>query len=296
MEIRKAQRKKAKLRLALMGASGSGKTYSALELAFGLGGKVGLIDTEHGSGELYADMGAYDVIQLDAPYTVTKYRQAMKAFEDAGYSSIIIDSLTHAWAGEGGLLDKQGKLEMSGKYKNSFLTWKEITPEHNLLIEEMLNSPCHIIATMRSKTEYVIEKDEKGKQIPRKIGLAPVQREGMEYEMTVVLDIADNHFARATKDRTGLFRDFMAQIDKSTGKMLADWLEQGTEPEVSIETWAKQFAFAVDNTTSQMQLTELIAEANPFLLKLKEKKPDWLEKLMLNINQAQEAFRLADAS
>ena len=118
MEIKKAQRMKAKLRLGIAAPSGAGKTYSALLMAFGLGGKVGLIDTEHGSGHLYAHLGDYDVIGLEAPYTVAKYTQAIKAFEEAGYTTIIIDSLSHAWAGDGGLLDKQGKLADRGT--NSF--------------------------------------------------------------------------------------------------------------------------------------------------------------------------------
>jgi SpoVK/Ycf46/Vps4 family AAA+-type ATPase len=123
--IRKAERRKSKLRLALVGPTGSGKTFSALQLAFGLGSKVGLIDTEHGSGDLYADLGDYDVITLEPPYTVAKYRDAIRAFEEAGYDTIIVDSLSHAWSGEGGLLDKQGQLENSGKYRNSFATWRE---------------------------------------------------------------------------------------------------------------------------------------------------------------------------
>lgn len=296
MQIRKAERKKAKLRLGLMGSSGSGKTYSALQLAFGLGGKVGLIDTEHGSGELYATMGDYDIIQLEAPYTVHKYREAIKAFEDANYGTIIIDSLTHAWAGEGGLLDKQGQLEKSGKFKNSFATWREITPEHNKLIEELLNSPCHIIGTMRSKTEYVLEQNDKGRQVPRKIGLAPVQRDGMEYEFTVVLDISDSHYATATKDRTMLFDGWHDRISKETGKKLLDWLESGVTPELTIDEWAKQFAADLDNTRSDAQLKALVTEASPKLFQLHEKKPDWYDRMMIKIGQHQEAFRLAEAA
>ena len=132
-----------------------------------------MIDTEHGSGDLYADLGDYDVITLEPPYTVAKYRDAIRAFEEAGYDTIIVDSLSHAWSGEGGLLDKQGQLENSGKYRNSFATWREITPEHNKLVEQMLGSPAHIIATMRTKTEYVIEKDDRGKNSVRKIGFEP---------------------------------------------------------------------------------------------------------------------------
>lgn len=230
MEIRKAERKKAKLRLGIAAPSGAGKTYSALLLAFGLGGKVGLIDTEHGSGDLYAHLGEYDIISIEAPYTVNKYVQAIKAFEAAGYSTIIIDSLSHAWAGDGGLLDKQGK--MADRGTNSFAAWRTITPEHNALVDAMLSSPCHIIATMRAKQEYVLETNAKGKQEPKKVGMAPVQREGMEYEFTVMLDVDMHHIASASKDRTSLFDGQFIKITSDTGKMLLDWLDMGVAPEV----------------------------------------------------------------
>lgn len=225
MEIKKAQRMKAKLRMGIAAPSGAGKTYSALLLAFGLGGKVGLIDTEHGSGHLYAHLGDYDVIEVSAPYSVAKYTQAIKAFEDAGYQTIIIDSLSHAWAGDGGLLDKQGKLADRGT--NSFAAWRTITPEHNALVDAMLRSPCHIIATMRAKQDYVLETNDKGKQQPKKVGMAPVQREGMEYEFTVMLDVDMHHIASASKDRTSLFDGRFFKIGKETGAELLQWLETG---------------------------------------------------------------------
>lgn len=229
MEIRKAQRRKAKLRLGISAPSGAGKTYGALKLAFGLGGKIGMIDTEHGSGDLYAHLGDYDIISLDSPYTVQKYRDAIKAFEDGGYHVIIIDSLSHAWAGEGGLLDKQGKIADGGR-GNSYTAWRQVTPEHNALVEAMLTSPCHIIATMRAKTEYVIEKNTKGQDVPRKIGMAPIQRDGMEYEFTVMLDISMDHTAAASKDRTGLFDGQYFKLDERTGQSLKAWLESGAKP------------------------------------------------------------------
>lgn len=233
MEIRKAERKKAKLRLGIAAPSGAGKTYGALQMAFGLGGKVGLIDTEHGSGDLYAHLGDYDIIGIEAPYTINKYTQAIKAFEAAGYTTIIIDSLSHAWAGDGGLLDKQGK--MADRGTNSFAAWRTITPEHNALVDAMLASPCHIIATMRAKQEYVLETNAKGKQEPKKVGMAPVQREGMEYEFTVMLDVDMHHVASASKDRTSLFDGQYMKITPDTGKMLLAWLETGIEPPKFIE-------------------------------------------------------------
>lgn len=228
MQIRKAERKKAKLRLGIAAPSGAGKTYSSLLLAFGLGGKVGLIDTEHGSGDLYADLGDYDIIGISAPYTVNKYLDAIKAFEDAGYSTIIIDSLSHAWAGDGGLLDKQGKA--ADKTGNSYTAWRQVTPDHNKLVEALLQSQCHIIATMRSKQEYVQEKNEQtGKSQVRKVGMAPVQREGLEYEFTVMLDVSMDHIAAASKDRTRLFDGQYFKITPEHGRQLLAWLETGTE-------------------------------------------------------------------
>jgi hypothetical protein len=228
MEIRKAHRTKAKLRLGIAAPSGAGKTYSALLLAFGLGGKVGLIDTEHGSGDLYAHLGDYDIIGIEAPYSVSKYTEAIKAFEEAGYDTIIIDSLSHAWAGDGGLLDKQGKLSDRGE--NSYAAWRKVTPDHNALVDAMLQSKAHIIATMRAKQDYVLEVNDKGKQQPKKVGLAPVQRDGMEYEFTVMLDVDMQHVASASKDRTSLFDGRYFKINQDTGKELLTWLESGSEP------------------------------------------------------------------
>lgn len=230
MQIRKAERRKAKLRLGIAAPSGAGKTYSALLMALGIGGKIGLIDTEHGSGDLYAHLGEYDVIGIEAPYTIKKYVEAIAAFEQAGYTTIIVDSLSHAWAGDGGLLDKQGK--MADRGTNSFAAWRTITPEHNNLVDAMLKSPCHIIATMRAKQEYVLETNDKGKQQPKKVGLAPVQREGMEYEFTVMLDVDMNHIASASKDRTSLFDGQYFKINKDTGSKLLEWLEMGSEAPV----------------------------------------------------------------
>ena len=232
MAFRKAERRKAKLRLGLVGPAGSGKTYSSLLIAFGLGGRIALIDTENSSGDLYAHLGDYDVCTLEAPYKVEKYLAAIAEAEREGYDVIIIDSLSHAWAGTGGLLDQKGRIE--DKSGNGWAAWRSVTPMHNNLIDAMLTSKCHIIATMRAKTEYVQERDEKGKAVIRKVGMAPVQRDGMDYEFTVVCDLDVQHSATTSKDRTSIFDGQVFVPSQETGRKLLDWLEAGSEtPAVS---------------------------------------------------------------
>ena len=231
MFFNKAQRKKAKLRLGITGPAGSGKTFGALLVAFGLGGKIALIDTENGSGDLYSALGDYDIGYIKAPYTVEKYLQAIHEAENAGYDIIIIDSLSHAWSGEGGLLDQQSRITATSKSGNSYAAWRQITPMHNKLIDTMLTSPAHIIATMRSKTEYVQTENERGYKEIRKVGLAPVQREGMDYEFGVVFDLGVNHLASVSKDRTGIFDEQIFKLSQDTGKILRKWLDEGVDIE-----------------------------------------------------------------
>ncbi|HMM20606.1 MAG TPA: ATP-binding protein [Selenomonadales bacterium] len=225
--FQKAQRRKAKLKLALCGPSGSGKTYSALKIAKGMGGKIAFIDTENGSGQLYAHVADYDVAEIGPPFAVEKYISAIKAAEEAGYNILIIDSLSHAWAKQGGILDEVDK--RGGR--NAFTSgWREATPMHDRFVDAILQSPLHIIVTMRAKTAYELEKDDKGKTVPVKKGMEPVQRAGLEYEFTVVLDM-DNarHTATSGKDRTGMFDGKCFVPDETTGTTLMQWLETGIE-------------------------------------------------------------------
>ena len=227
--FRKAEKKKAKLRLAITGVAGSGKTYGALKVAQGLGGRIAMIDTENGSGDLYSDKFDYDVCSITAPYTVQKYLQAIQEAEKAGYDVLIIDSLSHVWAGEGGLLDLQGKITDSSRSGNSWTAWRQITPQHNRLIAMILGSKCHVIATMRSKTEYIQVENDKGKNEVKKIGLAPIQREGVDYEFTTVFDLGINHYASVSKDRTEIFDGQIFQLSEETGEKLKEWLDNGVE-------------------------------------------------------------------
>ncbi len=227
--FRKAERRKAKLRLAITGPAGSGKTYGALILAQGLGGRIAMIDTENGSGDLYANLCDYDVETLTAPYSIQKYLAAIHEAEQEGYDVLIIDSLSHAWAGEGGLLDVHNQLTRSSKSGNSYAAWNQITPMHNRLIETMLESSCHIIGTMRSKTDYLQTQNDRGRMEIRKVGLAPVQRDGMDYEFTVVFDLGMDHNVTISKDRTGLFDGQVFTITQDTGRTLRRWLDSGAE-------------------------------------------------------------------
>jgi hypothetical protein len=227
--FRKAERKKAKARIALCAPSGGGKTHSALLIAKGMGGSIAVIDTENGSAQMEAGKKGipdFDVLTLEAPFEVSKYIEAIHAAEEAGYDVIIIDSLSHAWAGSGGLLERQGKI--SKVTKNSYTAWGEVTPIHNLLIETMLQCKSHLIVTMRSKVEIVLEENERGKMVPVKKGMAPIQREGMDYEFTICFDLEiGSHLATAPKDRTSLFGMNPFVPSEKTGKELMEWLNGG---------------------------------------------------------------------
>ena len=227
--FRKAERRKSKLRLALTGPAGSGKTYGALLIAQGLGGRIAMIDTENGSGDIYADTCDYDIETLTAPYSIQKYLEAIHEAETAGYDVLIIDSLSHAWSGEGGLLDMHTKMTSNNKGGNSYAAWGKITPWQNRLIETMLGSNCHIIATMRSKTDYAMFQNERGKTEIKKVGLAPVQRDGMDYEFTIVFDLSMDHIVTVSKDRTSLFDKQVFEITPETGKKLRTWLDSGAD-------------------------------------------------------------------
>jgi len=229
--FRKAERRKSKLRLGLCGPAGSGKTMSALLIAGGLvdgdWSKVGLVDTENGSGDLYVhhvvdgvEIGEYNVLPLEAPYEISKYLEAIRLAEEAGLEVLILDSITHAWAGVGGMLDRHGKI--ADRTGNSWAAWRNVTPDHNRFIDAMLTTKLHLIATMRSKTEYVYESGK-----VHKVGMAPVQRDGMDYEFTVVFELDQQHNATPTKDRTSLFDGRIFKPSAETGKSLVGWLNIG---------------------------------------------------------------------
>ncbi len=225
MEIQQAARQRAKLRLAIAGPSGSGKTYSSLLVAAGLAKweKICVIDTENGSAHMYAGMGPYSVLGLFAPYTPERYIEALHAALRAGFEVVILDGISQEWSGEGGILDLQGKLADTKYRGNSWSAWREVTPRHNALVEAIQQSSAHVIATLRVKTEY-IQTEEFGKKQIKKVGLAPIQRENVEYEFDLVFDLSADHLAYASKDRTGLFDGRSLKITTEVGQALLQWL------------------------------------------------------------------------
>lgn len=229
LQLRKATRQKAKIRLGLSSVSGGGKTYSSILIAKGLStsmDKIALIDTENGSGDLYANLGDYNVITLEAPYTPERYIEAIAACENAGMEVIIIDSITHEWDGKGGILEISNS--MTG---NSYTNWAKLTPRHQSFIDKILQCKAHVITTVRRKQDYEMTTNSQGKLVPQKVGLKEVTREGFEYELTVNLELDTNHNATTSKDRTGLFIDKPEfKPSEETGKLLLDWCENGIEP------------------------------------------------------------------
>lgn len=226
--FQRAQRRRTWMKLALIGASGSGKTYSALRLAAGLGGRIAVLDTENGSASLYAELTAFDTCELAPPYTVEAYKRVIHEAAQSGYQVLIIDSLSHAWAGEGGLLQQKEALDRRQQSGNQFANWQPITRMHEELKAAILHSPIHIIATMRAKADYVLE-TVNGRQVPRKVGLAAVQREGLEYEFSIVFQLSADTLAITDKDRTGLFAGHHAQLAEEHGRRIATWLESGAD-------------------------------------------------------------------
>ena len=227
MELRQSERKRAKIKMALQGSAGSGKTFSSLLLASGLTNgdfsKVAIIDTENGSADLYAHLGQYNVLSLTPPFSPEKYIEAIEVCEKAGMEVIILDSISQIWEF---LLDFHSNLA-----GNSFTNWAKVTPRQKAFVDKILQANAHIIATMRTKQDYVLNQKD-GKFVPEKVGLKAIQRDGVDYEFTLVFDIDIKHYTVSSKDRTGLFMgkpEFI--INKATGAKILEWCNAGTNLE-----------------------------------------------------------------
>ena len=231
-------RKSSKARIAMTGPSGAGKTLSALYLAYGITGdwkKIALIDTEHERGRFYADrsdLGTEEFLyaSLTPPYSAERYIDFVNsAAEAVGKDGVVIvDSFSHAWDNEGGVLDYKSEVAKRAG-KNDYTAWDEAGKVQNNLVNTILSTDCHIIITMRSKMAYAMEQNDRGKMVPVKLGLAPVQRENTEYEFDIVFQISRDHTAVCSKDTTFL-DTFSGVITPELGGQLRNWLSEGKEP------------------------------------------------------------------
>ena len=264
MNLQRASRKKAKIKLCLQGPSGSGKTYSALLLAYGLcndWSKIAVIDTENYSAELYSHLGEYNVIQLEAPFTPENYIKAIQLCEQSGIQVIILDSITHEWEH---ILEAHASLT-----GNSFTNWQKVGLRHKSFMQAILSSKTHIIATIRTKQDYVLN-ERNGKLVPEKVGLKAVQREGLEYEFTVVFDLNMKNNAASSKDRTGIFFGKQEHIiGIETGRTLLKWCNEGKEISVS------EVSSKITNCKTISELITLFKEVPQFNESL---KPDFEKK------------------
>ena len=224
MKLQTAQRKRAKIKMGLQGPSGSGKSFSALQIAKGISvnwDSVAVIDTENGSSELYSHLGPYQVLQLSPPFSPERYIEAINTCENAGMEVIVIDSITHEWEN---LLEYHASMQ-----GNSFANWSKITPRHNAFVQKILQSSAHIICTMRTKQDYILN-EKNGKMVPEKVGLKSVQRDGFDYELTIMFDLDIKNNAVASKDRTGLFFGKPeCKLSENTGELIRNWCNAGDE-------------------------------------------------------------------
>lgn len=229
-----AVRQQLKGRIAIDGPSGSGKTFTAMRLATALanGGRIAVVNTESGAVQKYLGLKPdgiewqFDICELDS-FSPSAYTEAIIEAGKAGYDVLVIDSLSHAWEGEGGALE----MVTNASARNKFTAWKDVTPMHNKMIGAILRSPCHVVVTMRSKVEYILEDDGKGKQVPRKVGMAPVQRSGMEYEFDLYCSMDWDHVLRVSKSRCPDL-DGVVSVKPSSNTFgpLVSWLNDGSKP------------------------------------------------------------------
>jgi hypothetical protein len=285
MKLELAQRKRAKIKMCLQGPSGSGKTMSALLVAFGLcsdWSKIAVIDTENRSAELYAHLGSYSVVNLTPPYTPEKYAEAIELCEKSAIEVIIIDSLTHEWEY---LLDYHSNLP-----GNSFTAWGKITPRHNQFVKTILHSTCNVISTIRTKQDYVLV-EKNNKQVPEKVGLKGIQRDGIEYDFTIVFDLDIKNNATASKDRTGLFFGKPEQkLSISTGVEIAAWCNSG------VETGVDDVSKRICDTASIKELLDLYHEYPQFKEVLKAEFEQQKRRLLIQNEATKQLTNLKNVS
>jgi hypothetical protein len=292
--FQRATKLQSKARICLMGPTGSGKTFTALSLAEGLGKKVALIDSEHGSASKYADKFAFETCSLKS-FSPVSYVAAIQAAYD--FDVLIIDSISHEWAGKDGCLEQVNLVADSSSSKNSYTAWGKVTPKHNEFVDALLAFPGHLIATMRVKMDYVLEKNEQGKTVPVKVGLGPIQRDGVEYEFDILAQLSREHTMTIIKTRySALDGGVYAMPDKRLGEEIARWLGEGAAPvvvpKVSKQEMAELGHFATAHNWSTDRLkghirAKLIAEGLDPDKALEVLTPEILAEIRVDILESQ---------
>jgi hypothetical protein len=257
--FQKATKTQTYLRLCLIGPSGSGKTFSALTFAQALGQRIAVIDTEHGSSQKYADRFDFDVAVLNRHHP-RDYVQAIQAAAQAGYEVLLIDSLSHAWIGRDGVLELVDTAR-KGQRGSEFSVWAEFTPLHNKLLDAIMAAPLHVIATLRAKTAYEIEKNERtGKNTITRLGLQPIQRDGVEYEFDIICDMTLDNTLIVSKSRMeALSGRVITRPDADVANEIAAWLRDGAPAPVGAHFSPASPAYDRDKLLARVR--ELAAEA-----------------------------------
>jgi energy-coupling factor transporter ATP-binding protein EcfA2 len=298
LTIKRATKTQSRGRIALVGPAGSGKTYTALKFARALAGESGRIlcvDTERGSASKYSGedgIGDFDVIELESHEPAT-YVEALKLGAAEGYDVIAVDSLSHAWSGRGGALEQVDRAAARSK-GNSYAAWRDVTPMHNALVDALLTSPAHVIVTMRAKTEYILETDSRGKQVPRKVGMAPVQRDGMEYEFDLCVDLDWDHVATVSKSRCSSVSDAVWRRPGADELApFAAWLTDGAAPTPKAHAVSVDGLVSALATASGEVFEDLRAEAKSLFRGLsaadKERVSDAVKAAMARLTQPTES-------
>ncbi|WP_375179875.1 AAA family ATPase [Enterococcus rotai] len=296
MEVKKAKREKLKVPIMLTGASGSGKTVSALLIAKGIiekmfpdlsddeqWEKIGVIDTEHKRSLLYAEATVADVyigeflhLDFEPPYTVDNYIKAFNMMKDSGVEVVIVDSLTHAWSGEGGILEQVENLQR-GNSKNQMLAWNKVKPIEKQFLKLVTGNSVYVIGTARSKQAYDMEKNDAGKNQIVKMGLKPDQKDSLEYEFAISMRIDQDHTAEATKDNSNMFGQPF-KINKGVGHKIFDWSDTGIDLEKQRdELITKVTELASKSEEHEKKFNEMHAQLNN--LPLKKFKANVLERM-----------------
>ncbi len=261
-DFHKATKTQSYLRMALVGPSGSGKTFSSLKIAQGLGTKIALIDSERKSASKYADVFDFDALELDTSFSVEEYIDGINKAIAGGYDVLIIDSLSHAWNDKGGILEVKDAIAAQIKSENDFSAWRKVNPLQNRLLDTMLRAPLHVIVTLRTKTEYLMDKDEKGKTTITKVGTKPVQREGLEYEFDVVGDLDQANTLTVSKTRCSALTRAIIPLPNgdNPGQILKQWLTAGAPALISADQGKELWGQAKAKGLSVTGLVTLINE------------------------------------